>query len=64
MEPMESPSNDPLNVIKGRDQEIGPFLAIFIIIILLIVGAIKVFLERRIGEKFVLCNNHDRSHHL
>lgn len=56
---MESPTNNPravraeqssydgnpLNVIHGRDQEIGPFLAIFIILILLIAGAIYFWKE-------------------
>ena len=36
---MEGPANNPLNVVKGREQEIGPLLGIFIILILLVVGA-------------------------
>ena len=36
---MESPVNNPLDVVRGREQEIGPLLSIFIILILLVVGA-------------------------
>src|ERR1035437_5352649 len=36
---MEGPANNSLNVVKGREQEIGPLLGIFIILILLVVGA-------------------------
>ena len=36
---MESPKNNSLDVVRGRDQEIGPLLGIFIILMILVVGA-------------------------
>jgi hypothetical protein len=36
---MEDPKNNPLDIVKGREQEIGPVLGILIIFILLVVGA-------------------------
>ena len=36
---MESPTNNPLDIVKGRDQEIGPVLGICIILILFLAGA-------------------------
>ena len=37
---MKSPTNNPLDVVAGREQEIGPFFGIVIILALLIVGAL------------------------
>jgi|GEM_PF-2193857 hypothetical protein len=37
---MENPTNNPLDVVRGRESEIGPLLGIFIILVILIVGAI------------------------
>jgi hypothetical protein len=36
---MESPTKNPLDVVKGREQEIGPVLGILIILILFLAGA-------------------------
>lgn len=37
---MESPAKNPLDIVKGSEQEIGPLLGIFTIIILVVVGAL------------------------
>jgi len=37
---MESPTNNPLDVVKGREQETGPFIGIVIILALFAVGAL------------------------
>ena len=35
----KGPTKNPLDVVKGREQEIGPLLGIFIILILFLLGA-------------------------
>jgi len=36
---MKSPEKNPLDVLKGREQEIGPLLGILIILVILMAGA-------------------------
>jgi hypothetical protein len=36
---IKDPKNNPLDVVKGREQEIGPVLGIFIIPVLFLLGA-------------------------
>lgn len=37
---MASPTNNPFDVVKGREQEIGPLFGIITILVLLVAGAI------------------------
>ena len=37
---MESPTKNPLDIVKGSEQEFGPLLGIFVILILVVAGAL------------------------
>jgi len=36
---MNNPTNNPLDVVKGREQETGPFIGILVILLFLALGA-------------------------
>ncbi len=47
----ENNTNDPLNVVKGREQEIGPLFGIFIILVLFIAGALYFLMHAWSGNQ-------------